>query len=424
MVKTTLTNFGKVKVLAFVFTITLVVFYNDLPKRTLVLIPQLENFTQETTDQVVSGNSEFSWINKNTNNWACTFKNQYAYPYCNLSLAWSGSPFKTIDFSPYTHIKLDLEYKGNAKFLRIFVRNEYHYPNEPNQLQSGKFNTVTKQAVQFEQPVSIYFNELRVSDWWIDNFQVPPEHVSPDVSATIALGIDIPHPAPLGRHEFRLRSLTAIGDYFSKEVLYFSIIIFWTVLLLGEIIVKFIHLQNKSKNYGKVLSRMSEQTAIYKQKAETDKLTRILNREGLSTIVEKLAAQGLLPQYALIVLDLDHFKHINDEFGHTAGDSVLQDVAKIVNSCMRSYDIFARWGGEEFVILFHCLEEKHLLAFAEKIRKAIESATYSVGKKGLITASIGVSQIDNPADFEASFEKADKAVYAAKEAGRNRVIVS
>nr|WP_268820216.1 GGDEF domain-containing protein [Paraglaciecola sp. G1-23] len=168
---------------------------------------------------------------------------------------------------------------------------------------------------------------------------------------------------------------------------------------------------------------MSEQSALYKEKAETDKLTEILNREGLEQIVEKLKEQGLLQQYAIIVLDIDYFKRINDKYGHAVGDDVLRELALIISSCMRSYDIFARWGGEEFVILFHCLDDSHLLTFAEKIRKAVESATLIKGKKSLITASLGVAKINNPPNFNSTFKMADEALYAAKGAGRNRVMI-
>jgi diguanylate cyclase (GGDEF)-like protein len=423
MATISLNNFGKLKVLAFITTVVLVIFYDYLPKRKLDIHPQPGSYIRESTDKQVGGNSEFHWVDKTAHNWVCDFKSGAPYPYCSFSLAWSKAPHNPIDFSLYTHLAIDLKYTGEAEYLRVFIRNTYKSAEEPDELQSGKFNTVSKKADTFKQITNINFDDLRVSDWWIEDFKVPPNEIMTDVSQAIALGIDIPHPTPLGKHEFHLNSITAVGVYFYKESLYFSIIIFWSVLLLSEMAFRFIQLRNKSRKYSRTLSKMSEQTAIYKKRAETDKLTRILNREGLSTIVEKLKTQGLLQQYALIVLDLDHFKRINDEHGHSVGDAVLQDVAQIMNSCMRSYDIVARWGGEEFVILFHCLDEQNLFPFAEKIRHTIESATFKNGATNFVTASIGVSKINNPADFEASFERADKAVYAAKEGGRNRVVI-
>jgi diguanylate cyclase (GGDEF)-like protein len=91
---------------------------------------------------------------------------------------------------------------------------------------------------------------------------------------------------------------------------------------------------------------------------------------------------------------------------------------------MRSYDIVARWGGEEFVVLFHCLEKSNLVTFSEKIRMAIESGSYFPSQQGPITASIGVTRIKADMDFAAAFEKADQAVYQAKEMGRNKTVVS
>jgi diguanylate cyclase (GGDEF)-like protein len=379
---------------------------------------------QGATDEIVGGASKLNWISKKDYHWVCNYNPGTDYPYCNVSVVWSEAPYKKIDFSPYDYLNVHLAYSGDANYLRIFIRN--YYPNNQghDDLQSGKFNTLTTYVDEFNQGAKIDLKELRVSDWWIRDYNVPPNKVQADVSKTIAFGIDIPHPAPLGRHEFELKSLKAVGYYFSKEVLYFSIIVFWTILLLSEMAIRFVNLQNKSKKYGKLLNKMSEQTAIYKEKAETDKLTKVLNREGLSHTIDSLKQQGLLQQYALIVLDLDHFKSINDQHGHAVGDRVLQDVAKIINACMRSYDIVARWGGEEFVVLFHCLEKSNLVTFSEKIRMAIESGSYFPSQQGPITASIGVTRIKADMDFAAAFEKADQAVYQAKEMGRNKTVVS
>lgn len=316
-----------------------------------------------------------------------------------------------------------MDYKGNANYIRIFIRNKYVHASNPSQLESGKFNAVLRSAESFNAPTIIYFDEFRVSDWWIAKFNVPPSEVKPDVAQAVTVGIDLPHPAPMGKHEFTLYSINAVGVYIEKELLYFGIILFWAILLLTEIGIKFVSLRKKSLDYSKTLSSMSEKTALYKEKAETDKLTKVLNREGLSQIVTNLNEKGLLQQYSLMLLDLDHFKQINDEHGHMVGDRVLQDVAATINGCMRSYDILARWGGEEFIVLFHCIDEQTTITFSEKIRHAIQSATYCNGEQGFVTASLGVSKLGNPPDFELAFEKADKAVYQAKESGRNKTVV-
>lgn len=416
-------NLGIFKIFSFVVTLCLIGFYDFLPKRTLGLHPLSTSSYTTATDEVVGGISKFTWLNEDKFKWTCDINEGFSYPYCSLAISWSRPPYKEIDFSSYTHLMIDMEYTGKSKYIRVFVRNAFDAGDNIDPLQSGKFNSLTKHAESFNQPISIGFNNLRVSDWWIEDYKVPPNLISPDVSRAIAIGVDLPYPAPLGRHEFELKSITAVGVYFRKESLYFSIIIFWTTLLLGEILYKFIRLHRKSDNFDTLIVKMSEETAIYKEKAETDKLTQLLNREGLYQLIKKLKGQDLLQQYALMVLDLDYFKSINDQYGHAIGDKVIQKTAQIINSCVRSYDIVARWGGEEFVVLYHCLNEDNTMTLAEKIRSELDKQTQSIGNKyRLTTVSIGVTKLNKDANFEESFERADKALYQAKNLGRNQTV--
>lgn len=131
-------------------------------------------------------------------------------------------------------------------------------------------------------------------------------------------------------------------------------------------------------------------------------------------------ARGQSGPLSLLMIDLDHFKRINDEHGHIAGDKVLAKVAKIIRENVRENDIVCRFGGEEIVVIMPAAETKDATVCAERLRAAIASARQSVdGLK--VTASIGVATaktFDVPLDL---VDAADKAVYAAKGAGRNCV---
>ncbi|WP_158966366.1 GGDEF domain-containing protein [Paraglaciecola sp. L3A3] len=423
MTKIATDNFTKLKIFAFMVTVALVLFYDYIPKRTLTIHPDLNSITIIYADGVEGGSTEFTWIDKNKSEWICNYKGGTPYPYCNIAISWSQKPYKQIDLSTYTHLNIDLEYEGNAEYIRIFLRNYYEYPGDIDEIKAGKFNTLTKPADFFSEVSPIYLDQLRVSDWWIDEFNVPPHLVGPDIRKVISLGLGIPNPAPLGQHKFHLKSIQAEGVYFKKELLYFSIIIFWSVLLIGEILFRYVRLNRKSQKYINLLSKVTEQSAIYKQKSETDKLTKILNREGLTQIIKQLDATGLLHEYAVMMLDLDHFKKINDNHGHAVGDSVLKDVADNINTCMRSYDLVARWGGEEFIVLFHCLNAADQYPFAERVRKKIEASNYVIADQERVTVSIGIAKMSKTESFEETFQKADKALYQAKEMGRNKSVI-
>lgn len=153
-------------------------------------------------------------------------------------------------------------------------------------------------------------------------------------------------------------------------------------------------------------------------KSEIDPLTKILNRRAF---MERLGERNLfLSSFSVIIIDIDKFKDVNDTYGHSVGDSVLVELSEIVKKSIRTRDVFARWGGEEFVLLVHAEEGNIAESIAEKIRIEIENFNFTTVKK--ITASFGVcTPRSEKESFDEVFEKADKSLYQAKKLGRNRV---
>lgn len=117
--------------------------------------------------------------------------------------------------------------------------------------------------------------------------------------------------------------------------------------------------------------------------------------------------------------DLDHFKRVNDSFGHDAGDYVLRAVTDLVKKNIRTSDVEARWGGEEFMVLMPHSDMQHARNAAEKLRLAI--AQYRFDKVGSLTASFGVAALEPRDDLNSLLKRVDDALYLAKERGRNRV---
>lgn len=163
--------------------------------------------------------------------------------------------------------------------------------------------------------------------------------------------------------------------------------------------------------------------------ATTDPLTQLRNRRSFFDMADEQI--GLHKRYkddlSVMMIDIDHFKSINDTHGHDTGDQVLMRVAEILQSMVREVDIVARLGGEEFAILMPDTKRLGSAVLAERTRKAVEDATLTVdGKTIRITASIGVASIkgedvENMSDF---LQIADKRLYLAKQNGRNRICVN
>lgn len=157
---------------------------------------------------------------------------------------------------------------------------------------------------------------------------------------------------------------------------------------------------------------------------EIDPLTGLLNRRGMLDRFEKEIARQARngSQLGLLLLDLDHFKHINDRHGHAAGDLALCEVARVVQMSKRSYDHAARWGGEEFLVLLPDCTRNDLLAVAERIRESIRTLEIEAGGRAFsFTVSIGALHPDKPQTLDTMLQKVDAALYAAKDAGRDCV---
>ncbi len=126
--------------------------------------------------------------------------------------------------------------------------------------------------------------------------------------------------------------------------------------------------------------------------------------------------------FAVIMLDIDHFKKINDNYGHLTGDYILKEVADIVHHEVRDSDIFARVGGEEFIVLLPQTKLNGALKTAQKIRKSIEEYEFSFkGESIHVTLSLGITSTTSKDTYFSVLDRVDKALYKAKKDGRNRV---
>lgn len=160
--------------------------------------------------------------------------------------------------------------------------------------------------------------------------------------------------------------------------------------------------------------------------ATIDGLTNVLNRRGLEDAANKM--QGICKRInlsmAVLLIDIDHFKKVNDKYGHLYGDEVLRHIATTIAKILRTGDVVGRYGGEEFALFLPNTVEKDAMGLAERIRKGVEAAIYKDGKISIpATVSIGVADsVGVGYEFKGLVSAADGALYEAKKSGRNRVI--
>ena len=179
----------------------------------------------------------------------------------------------------------------------------------------------------------------------------------------------------------------------------------------------------KHRTATETLSKKLEESEA---RALVDALTNVLNRNAYNLKIGELVHEykRYKEEWALLVLDIDHFKKFNDTYGHKTGDKVLKSVAATVSNSIRVSDHIFRYGGEEFVVILSRINKETTKTLSEKIRREVERDYFVDGDNELkVTMSIGAAII-TPEDTEASlFERADKALYQAKQNGRNQTLL-
>lgn len=165
-----------------------------------------------------------------------------------------------------------------------------------------------------------------------------------------------------------------------------------------------------------------------KEIATKDELTGVYNRRGIKEEIQRFvetikSRPEKMRSFGTLVLDLDNFKRLNDEYGHPAGDEVLKNIARICSAQVRDLDRVGRWGGEEFIVILPDCDEKESVIAAERIRQAIEDNIFEYGDEQIrTTTSIGIASYGGKNDFDETIKLADAALYQAKNAGRNKVV--
>jgi diguanylate cyclase (GGDEF)-like protein len=168
----------------------------------------------------------------------------------------------------------------------------------------------------------------------------------------------------------------------------------------------------------KITSLQSERSQL-QILSERDPLTQLYNRRAVENSLADFVAEAN-QRNGIVLFDIDHFKSINDRYGHGVGDIVLRQVAERCAALVRRDDLLARWGGEEFLLLIQGVEDRNLYAIAEDLRYAI--ASEPIEPVGTVTASFGVTQLYATDSVDSLLKRVDEAMYAAKGTGRNRVV--
>lgn len=413
-----------------VLTVLALVFERQL-LQTSITLDASDGSVAVYDDSVGGGDTDSEILDPDAVSWRCNLAANKQYSYCGFELIFD--PLRRqhgLDLSRYDQINLWLDYEGPTETIRVYLRNYDPAYSTPGRNDSTKYNQVEfhRKRVEGDGPASFSMKDFFVANWWFQHNRLPPELTHPQFDNIVVLEVQTGLSPVAGEHRFRLSKVEFVGQFLSSEQWYFGIMATWLVVALGFLSARIWRLKQevtqksrRERELVEVNRLLDRRGRSLEERAIKDPLTGAFNREGIEAAIK----QGLLAfrrngePLSLIFLDVDHFKAVNDNHGHGVGDQILSGLASTVQKHVRGSDGFARWGGEEFVLVCPNTGLAEATNLAEKLRVLLAGEQF--GTPVSVTVSFGVAMLKDGEGVEELFRRADEALYLAKQLGRNRV---
>ncbi len=395
------------------------VYYIDMAKYPYIV---------STSDSVDGGNSVINLIRTDSSAiMDFELRDGLPYPYAGIQIYLGDGRTQGKDFSQYDSIFVWVKPRGEGS-VRIYLRGYDKDIYRDGDLTSLSFNEIEFFPLDEPYPAVFVPEEFRVAGWWVSQNNINVHKARVNFSNIPLIEIQTGTGAPLGYGTFEIMGICFKGKMISALHLVSVLIGAWFVTFFIILIFRFMdyrRAQRANKERQKELERNLAALEVvknnYERESKTDPLTGCLNRAGFADVLtreqERLSKHGI--PVSFVILDIDHFKDVNDTYGHNTGDEVLLNLSRLIQGKIRNTDALVRWGGEEFVVLCGDTPLQNAQFLAEKLRAAIETSVLI--KQRQITCSFGVAEMipgENPKDL---FDRADNALYTSKEGGRNRV---
>jgi diguanylate cyclase (GGDEF)-like protein len=395
-----------------------------LPERTYSLDTTKEGATYFLMKFGEEKLTKLDWVDQSKLHFRCRFAEQLPNATCSYTyLLYRGEDAAHgVDLSQYRNLKLTVRYTGTAHYLRLVIRNFDPKYSRLDDTNSSKFNALNLQPKDLGHPITIDLHEFSVPEWWVAQFDLPRELAQPDLRNATAFSLYLQgEPAGID-HDIQIDKIEFTGDWISAEYWYLGILCIWMFVGASYGTSRWIALRRLHREQRKTIHDLQSEKDRYEQLSTIDGLTKVLNRHGIERFIESLKTSSL--PTSVIVIDLDHFKRINDHRGHYEGDRVLQSVGEILRAQTRNTDGLGRWGGEEFILVCPGASLSKAADLAEKLRQRILQTIFIPEDPLSVTASFGVATSAAGGSFEDAFKQADQALYLAKSRGRNCVVAA
>jgi diguanylate cyclase (GGDEF)-like protein len=362
--------------------------------------------------------------------WDCTVGHRYEWPFCELTVAIAPPP-TGFDFSKYETVALKIHITGNgSRRMRLFMRNYDGTQADPNDQLSWKQNELQFDP-EDERETVISLSALNVASWWLTNNHIPVERAAVDVSSVPVVQLSTAGIREERSQQIAIDYVEFRGKWLTRGEVGLIVITLW---LCAGILFLIFDFQQKHHALAAAQSRQKQLEALNRaltvenervgSLARQDPLTGALNRAGIRDLLwqESILDNARKRPLSLLCCDLDHFKRVNDSFGHDTGDQVLVEFVRLVRASVRQRDYIVRWGGEEFFLFCPDTPLDAAVSLAKKLLETVAQGAWPNGLR--LTMSVGVATIAHGEDLTAFIQRTDAALYEAKNAGRNRVVIS
>ncbi len=356
----------------------------------------------------------------------CTTRASQSFAYCGFLLPLDASgKERGLDLTRFSSVEFDLKFKSDVRDTVLI------YLHTAESVKGERRTRIHMYPISPKPGLERYHLELDdffVPSWWLLYFAKNQSDSGVNLANVVSLQVTTGDNRAIKNVQLALGRVTFKGKWIYAGLLYFYLLIGGLLIVLLRSVTSVLSYRNKyretrlkSAELYKLNKVLSVERDKYENLSKTDPLTGCLNRAGARELLEILVssppASG--PRAALILLDIDHFKRINDSYGHEAGDRVLVALSTYLRDHTRAEDAVVRWGGEEFAIICPHASGQQAATRAEQLRVKLPEVL-RVQEEG-VSCSFGVAEFLGT-DVEAWFRRADTALYQAKADGRNRVV--
>lgn len=432
-------NFVRLRLIAGIVTAILLSINSFGPEREIRLFPNaytqpaLYADSQRSDDD--KGNSIITPLNSKNTTFICNIQAGAKAKSCGTTLNWLQRPanyqvdptqqairpseFRYLNFNHVQQLRIRFSYRGEAKQLRLFLRNaQERTPLHKHKEQ--KFLSAIIETKEFNKPIYLLPGEFSVPHWWVKEAQSIKRARLPELNNVFQIGIDMLDDAPVGRHFFAIEEVTAFKNWLPQLFIYWSIIVLWLTLLMMELLAR-AYLASKHAKSLESIPALTEHISTLRRQENIDSMTELYNRKGIQEVADILFTTYPPLQLSLIALDIDYFKHINNTYGDTEGDSIIKQFAQLITQNIRGIDILGRLENVKFLLICQHPSTADAYNLAEKLRVITANHEFDIDHQPhlVTTISLGIAFVGVDEPFEYALNRSNNALYHAKDTGRN-----